>query len=169
MKNTFRLEVAGDKALARSMRSLAASYANAFEAALYRMGVAIMSDALPRTPVEFAVLRTSGYVGPPLKSGNSTTVEVGFGTRYAVPQHENYTYRHPRGGGPKYLTNAVNHVSATALAVMKRWLVANPDARYAKSIFNSRPVVAATATLRGPAQKRRFKRAAANVRKRTGR
>jgi len=160
------MEVRGAEKISRDIRSLARRYPKAFAAALYRLGVSIMSEALPMTPVEFAVLRSSGYVSPPSTSGHATSVEVGFGTVYAVPQHERMDYKHPRGGGPKYLARAIDKVSSGALATMRRWLANNPDARYQRSGIPTSPTVA-NSTARTHEQKSRFARASANVRKRT--
>lgn len=37
------------------------------------------------------------------------------GIPYAVRQHEELTYRHPKGGGPKYLENALNQLLPTLI------------------------------------------------------
>ena len=164
------VNVLGTSDVLREMRRLAKAYPKAFGAALYKLGVVIMSDALPRTPVEFGVLRASGYVSAPRGSGSNTGVELGFGTVYAVPQHERMDYKHPRGGGPKYLERAVSAVAPNALALLAKW-AADPNnaGGWGQSGgMPTRPKTGSTTTKRRSA-KRRLARGAANVRKRTGR
>lgn len=114
-------DVAAAKA---ALRAAASAYPQAAAAALYQEGAGILAQATKNAPVEFAVLRTSGYVAPPTldKSTDGSVVELGFGTSYAAPVHENMTARHPRGGGPKYLQRAAD-------GAMQGW-----DARMAKRI-----------------------------------
>lgn len=166
----MELKLTGQAAIRRELLALGKAYPKAFGAALYKLGVAILSDALPRTPVEFGVLRSSGYVAPPSGKGESPTVEVGFGTVYAVPQHERMDYRHPRGGGPKFLENAINALSPRALGLLKKWMD-DPKNSAGWSQAGGVPTRPATgsSTVRRPSQKRRLARAASNVKKRTGR
>jgi hypothetical protein len=164
------LKVFGDAALKKEIRRLAKRYPAGMAAALYRLGVAILSDALPRTPVEFAVLRSSGYVSPPKGEGMETTVEVGFGTVYAVAQHERMDYRHPRGGGPKYLERAAQAVAPRALALLAKWAA---DARFRggwgqASGVPTRPKVGNT-NAKKRSQTNRLAKAARNVRRKTSR
>lgn len=118
----IRMEIKGGAELKRALESVRGVFPAALGAALYRFGIAIASNALPRTPVEFGLLRASHYVSPP-KDDDRPTVEIGFGTRYAVPQHENTANRHPRGGEAGYLRNAVEALAPRALAMLSRDLV----------------------------------------------
>lgn len=166
----MRIEVFGDREVVRELRRIATTYPRGMGAALYRLGVAILSDALPRTPVEFGVLRGSGYVSPPNGKDLSTTVEVGFGTVYAVPQHERTDYRHPRGGEPKYLERAIQAIAPRALGLLAKWA---QDNRFRggwgqASGIPTRPVVLSSSS-KPRAQRNRLARAARNVRRRTGR
>ena len=119
---SIRLEIRGGPELQRALRSVRGVFPAALGAALYRFGVAIASNALPRTPVEFGLLRASHYVSPP-KDEDRPTVEIGFGTRYAVAQHEQAHLRHPRGGQAFYLRNAVDALSPRALQLLARDIV----------------------------------------------
>lgn len=167
----MRVSFLGSEKVLREMRKLARDYPKAFAAALYKLGVAIMSDALPRTPVEFGVLRSSGYVSPPRGQGERAEVEVGFGTVYAVPQHERMDYRHPRGGGPKYLERAIGSVAPRALPLLRKWTL---EAAESKASWGqvagmpTRPNVSSS-TAKKASAKARLARAGRNVRKRTGR
>ncbi|HND51666.1 MAG TPA: hypothetical protein PLV92_04690, partial [Pirellulaceae bacterium] len=119
---SIRLEIRGGPELQRALRSVRGVFPAALGAALYRFGVAIASNALPRTPVEFGLLRASHYVSPP-NDEDRPTVEIGFGTRYAVAQHEQAHLRHPRGGQAFYLRNAVDALSPRALQLLARDIV----------------------------------------------
>jgi Bacteriophage HK97-gp10, putative tail-component len=100
--------MAGEREVRRKLEQLADAYPAAAGAALYQEGMQLWNGAVKRAPVEFGVLRNSAYVSPPVKAGGGNiTVEVGFGTSYAVAQHESLHYRHPRGGEAKYLENAM--------------------------------------------------------------
>lgn len=161
------MKVRGDKKLVADFNRLTKRYAKGLGAAVYRLGVAVLSDALPRTPVEFGVLRASGYVSPPT-AGEHPTVEVGFGTVYAVPQHERMDYNHPRGGGPKFLARAVAAVSPRALQLLMKWTLEFKGGWGQFRAFPTRPTVASDHPKKAP-QRRRLARAARNVRRRTGR
>jgi hypothetical protein len=166
----MEVKVFGDAKVRAEIRRLAKRYPAGMAAALYRLGVAILSDALPRTPVEFAVLRSSGYVSPPKGTGTETTVEVGFGTVYAVAQHERMDYRHPRGGGPKYLERAAQSLAPRALDLLAKWA---SDARFRggwgqASGVPTRPNVGNTNTKKR-SQTNRLARAGRNVRRKTSR
>lgn len=67
----------------------------------------VMSDAKDHyVPWEEGILRDSGHVELPVFHGSDISVALGFGGAakdYAAIQHERMDFRHPRGGGPKYL------------------------------------------------------------------
>jgi len=66
----------------------------------------IRDDAAQRAPIDQGALRASGVVKMHNDKASITAV-IEFDTPYAVVQHENLTFNHPRGGGPKYLENAM--------------------------------------------------------------
>lgn len=77
---------------------------DAVDAGLYAGGNIIMSDSIPRVPVDTGNLRASGYVTLP----KDHTVEIGYGgsaKSYAVPVHEKTEVRHEVGEA-KYLERA---------------------------------------------------------------
>ena len=53
-------------------------------------------------PLDTGDLRGSGE-GKVIKRGNKVRGEVSFNKPYALKQHEELTYNHPRGGQAKYL------------------------------------------------------------------
>lgn len=82
-------------------------YENATAAALYQEGLAIDAKAVAKTPVDSGRLRATHYVAPPVKDKGRMTVEIGFGTDYAVYVHERTEVGHPVGEA-KFLEKALN-------------------------------------------------------------
>lgn len=165
----LRLEGAED--VRKAIRDLGKRYPKAMSAAVYKLGIAILSNALPRVPVEFGALRASGYVAPPQGEGVNAGVEVGFGTVYAVPQHERLDYRHPRGGEAKYLEKAVAAMSPQALQLLAKWV---RELGESGGVWSAASGVPTKPRLTNSNRKKasagaRLKRAAGNVRRRTGR
>ncbi len=169
--------VEGEEKIRANIRALGKAYPEAMAAALYKLGVVIIAEGQRRAPVEFGVLRASAYVSPPEGVGVKANVELGFGTVYALPQHERTDYRHPKGGEAKYLEKAVNQYAPTSLQLLYKWIqamttsagvVTSGGKGAMTSAFSKRPTVG-NDTKKSPAQSKRLKRAAANVRKKTGR
>lgn len=100
------VSITGSKEVMAAISKLARQYPGATAHALYAEGFALQAVAQRKAPVEFGVLRNSAYTAPP--TGRALEVEVGFGTKYAVVQHERTELRHPRGGESKYLEKALN-------------------------------------------------------------
>jgi hypothetical protein len=74
----------------------------------------IRDDAAQRAPIDQGALRASGVVKMHNDKARITAV-IEFDTSYAVVQHENLTFNHPHGGGPKYLENAMMAANPTEL------------------------------------------------------
>lgn len=88
----------------------ASKYVKAADAALYREGQAVMRVSKREVPVDFGVLKNSGTVWPPEKSGRQTVVKLTYGgaaKAYALKQHEDLTLNHPGQGKAKYLEDPV--------------------------------------------------------------
>jgi hypothetical protein len=98
-------EVLGEEEIIRKLAALAKAYPQAAAKALYAEGFAIGALAQDKCPVDESVLEKSMYVSPPTAEG---VVEVGFGTEYAVYQHERTELHHPKKGEAKYLQKAVD-------------------------------------------------------------
>lgn len=165
------MRLTGTEDVRKAVKEVAKKYPQAMAAAIYKLGVAILSDSLPRVPREFGVLRASGYVAPPTGQGLNADVQLGYGTVYAVPQHERLDYRHPRGGEAKYLENAINAVAPSALPKLAKWAqeIAEAGGRWgATSGIPTRPVVG-NSNRKSSSQSKRLTRAGRNVRGRTGR
>lgn len=114
MAKMIDMRLIGDaRAIERELKRLARAYPDVLAAAMYAEGWSIQAQAVRNTPVEFGVLRSSAYTSPPTKDGKGGfVVEVGFGTDYAVYQHESEGLKHPRGGRAKYLQAAVADASS---------------------------------------------------------
>lgn len=107
------MELRGDAALLRALRKAAKDYPGALARALYAEGFDIQSAAMRICPVDVTVLVSSAYTSPP--TGPDAVVEVGFGTHYAVYQHEKTELRHKPGKQAKYLETPVNERSGVLL------------------------------------------------------
>jgi len=86
------------------------------------VGLDLLSESVKLAPVMTGTLRGSGYVefnnqqiaegtemGTIIKNPliieaiDNPSAEIGFGEEYAVKQHEEVEYNHPKGGQAKYL------------------------------------------------------------------
>lgn len=105
-------EVKGLPELRKKLERLGKLYPEAMGAALYQEGMSIWRNAVKKAPVEFGVLRNSAYVSPPFRDGGEIAVEIGFGTKYAVFQHERKRLKHPRGGEAGFLRSALNEAAS---------------------------------------------------------
>ncbi len=173
----MKVTTTGQQKIRENILRLGKAYPAAMAAALYKLGVTILAEAVRRAPVEYGVLRSSAYASPPQGEGVKANVEIGFGTVYAVPQHERMDYRHPKGGEAKYLEKAIQQFAPTSLQLLAKWIeqmttsagvVTSGGKGAVSSPFNSHPVVG-NSTPKKKSQGARLKRAAANVRRRTGR
>jgi len=109
------LSFTGGDAIRGRLIGLAAQAKPAIAAALFQEGEAIRRESIARVPVDLGTLKNSAYVAPPVIEGDRVSVEIGYGgaaSAYAVVQHENLTYKHPGGGGPKYLESVLNEHAA---------------------------------------------------------
>ncbi len=122
------MELQGLPAVTAKLRALAERYPRAAAAALYQEGFDLWNLAARRAPVKHGVLRGSAYVAPPEdRAGADAVVEVGFGTVYARRQHEETTWKHPRGGEAKYLWNALQQQRSGMLVRLAERIRDNVD------------------------------------------
>lgn len=73
----------------------------AIPAALNYAAELLRAWAVEAAPIDDGILRGSAQVTP--ARGANGAAYVSFDTVYAWRQHEELAWRHPRGGGPKYL------------------------------------------------------------------
>lgn len=79
----------------------------------YLAGEHIIGVAAQDAPVDEGTLRNSGATTP-----DGLTCVMSFDTPYAKRQHEEMGYKHPRGGGPKFLERAMNNEADVARALI---------------------------------------------------
>jgi len=107
MADNIRIELTGTEELNRELKRLQRVYPEAAAAALYAEGMAIMALSQKKTPVDTGRLRATGYVAPPVQTGQEHVVEMGYGTDYGLAVHESTWIPH-KVGEAKFLENAVN-------------------------------------------------------------
>jgi len=103
MKLDFK--VTGTAKVMARLKKLEKSAPEAVVIGLMALGEKIIASAVKRTPVDTGRLRQTAYVAPPEDSGYRNTVEIGFGTKYAVPVHEKTEVSHTTGES-KFLQKA---------------------------------------------------------------
>lgn len=91
--------------------------------ALTVIGEDLLGRATNEAPVDEGTLRGSGKSEVTV-TPRGVSVEVSFSTVYAARQHEEVTWKHPKGGKSKYLEDplkemAPRYVSALAAAIRK--------------------------------------------------
>lgn len=94
----------GTAELKQKLQDLRTSVPEAFAAALYEEGVAIIAKSDEEVPVEFGNLRRSHFVTMPEK-GTEPKVELGYGAAYGIYVHE-VPAHHPKGGKDHFLRDA---------------------------------------------------------------
>lgn len=101
MADGIQLRFKGDKELLDALKKRAKDTRGASFAALYQIGNEIMNGSVRIVPVDFGPLRNSRYVAPP--TSGRPFVEIGYGTVYALAQHEGTSFKHPGQGQAGYL------------------------------------------------------------------
>ena len=114
MSFDLRIKVGGVKEVAKAFKRHGEAGGQAVAAGMYETGLAIIADAVKRTPVDFGRLRASHYVTRPEPSTRGPRLELGFGTDYAVPVHENLQARHVVGEA-RFLKRAIDAASGSFL------------------------------------------------------
>lgn len=71
--------------------------------AMRDIGQDLLGKSVERAPLDTADLRGSGFT-----EVNGTETIVGFTEPYALRQHEELNYNHPKGGEAKYLERPLN-------------------------------------------------------------
>jgi hypothetical protein len=103
--NGSGVKVTGGWEMYANLRALAARAPKALERAVYRFAEIEITEMKRLVPVDTGTLRASGYVEKPRRTGNTITVELGFGGAaedYAIPVHEDLEAFH-RVGQAKYV------------------------------------------------------------------
>jgi hypothetical protein len=79
----------------------------------------LLGQAQRSAPVDEGTLRGSGAVKITEKL-DGVEAEISFDTPYAARQHEEVTYRHPKGGKAKYLEDPLKAMAPRYLAALRK-------------------------------------------------
>jgi hypothetical protein len=124
----------GVEAMQAKLRRIAQRFPERVARFLYREAEFVMTDSkqhyVPVAEVRGGTLRGGGYVKPPVRTGRTIRVELGYGgaaAAYALAIHEHPSphsppswrgvtvHFHPTGHGPKYLERPLmKHVAVLA-------------------------------------------------------
>jgi hypothetical protein len=107
------VKVTGEKQILAALKKYKRDAPEALAAAVYLEAVGIMAKSVHQVPVEFGVLRRSHYVTAP--QGADFTVELGYGTNYAVYVHERTGLKH-HVGKAKFLEDPLNEAKGNMKA-----------------------------------------------------
>lgn len=113
-KSGISMQIIGLKDLIKNLEDSGERGKRAVGAGLYLEANNIMRDSKKEAPIDIGNLKNSGYVTLPNISGNTVTVEIGYGgpaKEYAEIQHERTDFKHPEGGKAKYLQDPLNTAS----------------------------------------------------------
>ena len=94
----MNIEVVGADKLAKKLKGMGTGYRAAVRTALKKCLLDLKGKAVKLAPIKTSDLRKSAYTAMENYAG-----EVGFTEPYAVKQHEETGYEHPKGGQAKYL------------------------------------------------------------------
>jgi len=108
----FRINASlkGDAALRLALAALAAKAPRDMERALELEGDIELEEMVERTPVLAGDLRRTAQRFPAEWKGRHLSVLIRMGgpdAPYAIKQHMNRHYRHPRGGQDRYMSSVV--------------------------------------------------------------
>ena len=121
------MQIEGLQQVQRRLNFEIAQIKGNIRAGLLKVGLDCLGKSVKDAPVDKGDLRGSGYMtydevliargtkdGKTVRVGNpqpgaKDVAEIGFGTPYAVRQHEELEWRHPKGGKAKYLEDVVKN------------------------------------------------------------
>lgn len=107
MATLISTELIGVNKLQMLLLALGRKSQRALAKSLYQEAQVIMRFSKQQVPVEKGTLKNSGAVESPVTDSDGTiSVRMGYGGAagaYALVQHENLQFRHPRGGNAKFL------------------------------------------------------------------
>ena len=101
LKMTTKLTGAAE--LRRELRRLSKAYPDALKMGLLEEAYRIEAASVALVPVDFGRLQGTHYVSPPEEKGDDVTVEIGYGTDYAVYVHERTELQHRPPTQAKFL------------------------------------------------------------------
>jgi hypothetical protein len=109
MSDQIRVEITGFETLIGFIERLPANLDQATRLGIQRWGRQVMQTSRSRyVPILSGDLARSGRVVGPYAHQGGQQMTLEFTEDYALDQHENPNYKHPRGGTSKYLVKAIN-------------------------------------------------------------
>lgn len=106
----MKFKVTGAAEMVARLRRIGERFPDEVARALYTEAQVEMTEAKRRTPVKTGVLRASGHVQEPVRSGRKIAVTLAYGgaaSAYAIQVHEDLEANHPRGGQAKFLESVL--------------------------------------------------------------
>ena len=142
----------GASEMVAKLRKLSNKFPDRVAAALFQIGNSIMTEAKRRCPVaaDGGVLRASGMVSEPVRSGRGISVTLSFGgaaSAYAIVVHETPSEHDPpswkimyqndgtiewtsSGTGAKFLESVINEYQAVMPQMMAAMLNLNDESAF---------------------------------------
>jgi hypothetical protein len=120
-KKLINVEVTGWDSLITFIDTIPLQMTRATSEAMHRWGRLVMLTSRQKyVPVLTGRLIQSGRVsGPHVEGDGHIRMELDYLAPYALDQHENLNYKHPRGGQAKYLEQAVVDRKQELLQIVK--------------------------------------------------
>ncbi len=115
MPSGLSVSLTGMSQLAARLNRFSANLPDAVGRELYRDLVGVMFESQKIVPYDEGDLHDSGETDRPQISGGTISVSLHYGggsVDYALIQHENLDYQHPRGGQAKFLESVLNQWTA---------------------------------------------------------
>jgi len=91
----------------QSMRGFEQAYRDNAGMSLWQEVSLIMNESQDECPVEFGILKASGYVEDPQIIGGNASVKLGYSAEYAIYVHENLSAYHAPPTKAKFLEDPV--------------------------------------------------------------
>lgn len=107
---TADIEITGQREVQKNLRKLIDNAPEAFAAALWQNAQDIQRVASTKVPVDYGTLKRSWLVDAPKFKGSEISVDVGYGTHYAIFVHERTDVSHSTGQA-KFLEDAIKEES----------------------------------------------------------
>lgn len=122
----FKAQLLGVREMQRKIAAFQKRFPDKARQALREEAEIEMTEAKRRTPVDTGLLRSTGQVDEPTRSGKTLRVDLKFGTEYAVYVHENLEALHPVGQA-KFLESTLNESAPFMLKRLADRMKFTPD------------------------------------------
>ncbi len=115
-----KVKITGLRKFTRNMRAASKIWGEAAHDALYAEGQRVMDASLIQVPKDAGDLAQSRYVTPP-----GAIIEIGYGSDYAVIQHEDLSASHSGAEKAKYLEDPIQANKVRYLSRFKKRIADN--------------------------------------------